>query len=145
MYLKYPSDPDRILDFSEILDENHKEGPVFSSLGCFEYEKVFHLFMLNSLASPQSTVIFNREVKRIMQRGIPTMNKFFDTLKARQEDKDRYSYEQVIRCPQKLEGHNNCLWKLIREGQLDKAIGFSKVIGFKLSRSIITIFTIEEE
>lgn len=50
MYMKYPADPDRLLDYSEILEENRHDS--LKQLGCFEYEKVFHLHLLNSIATP---------------------------------------------------------------------------------------------
>jgi hypothetical protein len=45
-----------------------------------------------------------------------------------------------MRYPHNLEGYNHCLWKMIREGYLDKAQGFAKVIQFKLKNNIIFIY-----
>ena len=47
--------------------------------------------------------------------------------------------------PTKLSGHNACLWKLISEGMIDKALELSKVISFKLDKGIISSFTKEDE
>jgi hypothetical protein len=71
LYAKYSSDPDRLFDYSELLDEYRKESaPLLKPLGYFEYEKVFHLHLLNSIGSSTSKAIFHKELKRVLYRGV---------------------------------------------------------------------------
>ena len=46
----------------------------------------------------------------------------------------------VVKYPQVLEGYNLCLWKIIKNGELNQAKKFASMIDFKLKQAIIITF-----
>jgi hypothetical protein len=45
-----------------------------------EYEKIFHLYLINSLNDPKGPVAFRKELKRVMARSIEKVNSFLHEL-----------------------------------------------------------------
>jgi hypothetical protein len=60
-------------------------------------------------------------------------------------DRSKSKYLDIMRYPNRLSGHLQCLWGLIKDGDLDKALCFVNVIQLKLSSAIITVYTQEEQ
>ena len=49
-----------------------------------------------------------------------------------------------MKFPQALKGYNECIWKLIKEADLEKAKGLCKTTEYKLKQGLIVVFTEKE-
>ena len=73
--MKYPLETARLTKFSEILEENMYDS-LKKLLPGLEYEKIFHLYLFNSLNLPQAPIAFRKELKRVEARNIDRINDF---------------------------------------------------------------------
>lgn len=73
--MKYPLEVSKIAEFSDLLEENMYNS-LKKVLPGLEYEKVFQLYLLNSLKTPQSPIAFRKELKRVSARNIEKIRTF---------------------------------------------------------------------
>ena len=75
----------KINKYSDLLEENMYEH--LKHLPGLEYEKIFHLYLINSLNDPKGPVAFRRELKRVMARSIEKVNNFLNELYVQESGK----------------------------------------------------------
>lgn len=113
--MKYPSSHDHLARYIDILDEN--KYPQLKTLPSVEYEKLFRLHVANM----QNPVAFRCELKRTLERGIERLNTTLIKSIAEHQKEDKKAYLEIVKSPQRLSGYNECLWKLVKNGDIDKA------------------------
>lgn len=74
-FMKYPLEVSKIAKFSDLLEENMYNS-LKKVLPGLEYEKVFQLYLLNSLKTSQSPIAFRKELKMVSARNIEKIKTF---------------------------------------------------------------------
>lgn len=117
-FSKYPFEFSKIAKFSDLLDENMYDS-LKKTLPGLEYEKIFQLYLLNSLNMPQAPIAFRKELKRVCARNIEKIRVFLEEVFGKEAQRVENCKLSVVKYQQVLEGYNLCLWKIIRDGNLE--------------------------
>lgn len=127
LFMKYPYNYELLHKYSELLEENRYDS-LKRVLPDIEYEKVFKLYLLNNLGTEDSVIAFRTEMKKVLARNIAKVTRFLQENIKEQLRSDNSLFEDIIKYPNKLKGHNKTVYGLLRLGHLTKAEQFTKLI-----------------